>query len=116
MVDGTNTRNSQRMRKRDKDLETWQCTYLLVKGEYAYDRDFHKSVQAISKRIGVDIRTVRERLKTGHKNRFRGEFFNLLNEAHFRFPDGTINQPTAGVISSTVDSERQIQFGLKLIF
>ncbi len=47
---------------------------------------------------------------------FRGEFFNLLNEAHFSFPNGTINQPTAGVISSTVDSARQIQFGLKLIF
>lgn len=44
------------------------------------------------------------------------EFFNLLNEAHFSFPDGTINQPTAGVISSTADSARQIQFGLKLIF
>jgi len=46
----------------------------------------------------------------------RGEFFNLLNEAHFSFPNGTIIQPTAGVISSTVDSAPQIQFGLELIF
>ena len=47
---------------------------------------------------------------------FRGEFFNLLNQAHFAFPNATIGQPTTGVISSTLDSARQIQFGLKLIF
>lgn len=47
---------------------------------------------------------------------FRGEFFNLANEAHFLFPNATIGQPTTGVISQTVDSARQIQFGLKLIF
>ena len=47
---------------------------------------------------------------------FRAEFFNLLNQAHFAFPNGTIDQPTAGVVSQTVDSARQIQLGLKLIF
>lgn len=47
---------------------------------------------------------------------FRAEFFNMLNEAHFGFPNATINQPTTGVISQTVDSARQIQFGLKLVF
>lgn len=47
---------------------------------------------------------------------FRTEFFNMTNEAHFSFPNATVNQPTAGVISQTVDSARQIQFGLKLLF
>lgn len=47
---------------------------------------------------------------------FRAEFFNFLNDAHFLFPNATVNQPTAGVISQTSDSARQIQFGLKLIF
>lgn len=47
---------------------------------------------------------------------FRTEIFNFLNEAQFLFPNGTINQPTAGVISQTATSARQIQFGLKLVF
>lgn len=47
---------------------------------------------------------------------FRGEFFNFLNEAQFLFPNATINQPTAGVISQTATSARQIQFGLKVLF
>ena len=34
----------------------------------------------------------------------------------FNFPNGTINDADASGISSTADSARQIQFGLKLIF
>ena len=55
---------------------------------------------ALSERMRIDFRT--EILMT--------------NEAHFAFPNATINQPTTGVISQTVDSARQIQFGLKFIF
>jgi len=47
---------------------------------------------------------------------FRTEIFNFLNEAQFLFPNGTINQPTVGVISQTATSARQIQFALKLVF
>ncbi len=49
---------------------------------------------------------------------FRAEFFNVFNEAHFNFPNGTINRPAGGRISSTMECcpARQIQFGLKLIF
>ncbi len=49
---------------------------------------------------------------------FRAEFFNLFNEAHFNFPNGTINRPAGGRISSTSECcpARQMQFGLKLIF
>jgi len=47
---------------------------------------------------------------------FRAEFFNLLNEAQFLFPAAAVNQPTAGIISQTATSARQIQFGLKLVF
>ncbi|MSV28610.1 MAG: TonB-dependent receptor [Bryobacterales bacterium] len=67
--------------------------------------------------VNVDL-TIARTLRITDRLRldFRGEFFNMLNEAHFAFPNGTINQPTAGVISQTVDSARQIQFGLKLIF
>jgi len=65
---------------------------------------------------------------------FRAEFFNILNHTNFATPNPvvfssgpsqgtTANQtasvvasPTAGVITSTATSSRQIQFGLKLLF
>ncbi len=54
---------------------------------------------------------------------FRGEMFNLLNHPNFGLPSGlttftnaTTLSPTAGVISTTVTTSRQIQFGLKFIF
>jgi hypothetical protein len=47
---------------------------------------------------------------------FRSEFFNLFNTAHFAFPNTVVNTSSAGTISTTASSARQIQFGLKLIF
>lgn len=54
---------------------------------------------------------------------FRSEFFNVLNHTNYNNPiptvftssAGTIN-PTAGRITSTSTTSRQIQFGLKLTF
>jgi Carboxypeptidase regulatory-like domain len=54
---------------------------------------------------------------------FRGEFFNILNRANFGTPNpvvfssaSTIPAPTAGLITSTSTTSRQIQFGLKLLW
>ena len=52
---------------------------------------------------------------------FRAEFFNMLNHANFGTPNATVFSsgaisPTAGLITSTTTTSRQIQFGLKLIF
>jgi carboxypeptidase family protein len=52
---------------------------------------------------------------------FRAETFNLLNRANFNVPalsvfSGTAINPSAGIITSTGTTSRQIQFGLKLIF
>jgi len=54
---------------------------------------------------------------------FRAEFFNLANRANFGTPNAvvftsasTVPSPTAGVITATSTTSRQIQFGLKLLW
>ncbi len=52
---------------------------------------------------------------------FRAELFNLLNRANFNQPNAVVFtptgvSPTAGVITSTSTTSRQIQFGLKLLW
>ncbi|MGH9557889.1 MAG: hypothetical protein ACRD30_01520 [Bryobacteraceae bacterium] len=54
---------------------------------------------------------------------FRGEVFNVLNRVNFNAPNPIVftaatggPSPTAGVITSTTTTSRQIQFGLKLLF
>jgi Carboxypeptidase regulatory-like domain/TonB-dependent Receptor Plug Domain/TonB dependent receptor len=57
---------------------------------------------------------------------FRAEVFNLLNRANFQVPplvNGTdifdssaARNPTAGLLTSTTTSSRQLQFGLKVIW
>jgi hypothetical protein len=52
---------------------------------------------------------------------FRTEAFNLLNRTNFASPNalvfsGTTISPSAGLITATVTTSRQIQFGLKLVF
>ncbi|HZU28751.1 MAG TPA: carboxypeptidase-like regulatory domain-containing protein [Bryobacteraceae bacterium] len=52
---------------------------------------------------------------------FRAEVFNLLNRANFNTPNAVTFtpagvSPTAGVITSTSTTSRQIQFGVKLLW
>lgn len=52
---------------------------------------------------------------------FRAEFFNVLNHANFGPPNTTVFSSgaissSAGLITTTATTSRQIQFGLKLIF
>jgi len=61
--------------------------------------------------------TVSERVSL----QFRAEFFNVLNRANFGTPNPTVFSngaisASAGLITATSTTSRQIQFGLKLIF
>ncbi len=52
---------------------------------------------------------------------FRAEFFNILNRANFNSPNAVVFtpsglSPTAGLITSTATTARQIQLGLKLLW
>jgi hypothetical protein len=52
---------------------------------------------------------------------FRAELFNILNRANFNTPNAIVftptgASPTAGVITSTSTTARQVQFGLKLLW
>ena len=52
---------------------------------------------------------------------FRAEFFNVLNHTNLGAPNSTVFSggaisPSAGLITATATTSRQIQFGLKLIF
>ena len=58
-----------------------------------------------------------ERLKL----QFRAEIFNLLNRANFNMPNEVAFtpsgiSPTAGAITSTTTTSRQVQFGLKVLW
>jgi hypothetical protein len=57
------------------------------------------------------------------KMQFRSEFFNVFNHTNFNVPNPVVfasstggPSPTAGVITATSTTSRQIQFGLKLMW
>lgn len=47
---------------------------------------------------------------------FRAEAFNVLNQPTFAAPNATIGSSSAGVVTSTLNSNRILQFALKLVF
>jgi hypothetical protein len=64
-------------------------------------------------------------LGSGGQVQFRFEVFNVLNRANFATPDRTVfaaaaaNEAplaTAGRITRTITSARQLQFGVKVLF
>jgi hypothetical protein len=69
----------------------------------------------------VDISLMKNTAITqGVTLQFRTEFFNALNHANFGPPNATVfsggaSSASAGLITTTATTSRQIQFGLKLI-
>jgi hypothetical protein len=65
-----------------------------VNGDWALYKEF---------RIGEQMRL-----------QFRSEAYNAFNNTHLRNPVNTVDTPTAGKITGTIDAMRQLQFGLRL--
>ena len=55
-------------------------------------------------------------LNEASKIEFRFEAFNFFNRSHFGLPGLSIGNVNAGVIGGTAQDNRQLQFGLKLLF
>ena len=70
----------------------------------------------------VDMALLKDtRISEGTRMQFRAEVFNVLNHANFALPAASVftasgRNATAGQITSTTTTARQIQFGLKFIF
>ena len=72
----------------------------------------------------IDIAVVKEtQLREGKSVQFRAEMFNLPNRANFGSPSSGIFNNTTGIpsatagrITSTSTTARQIQFALKVVF
>jgi hypothetical protein len=72
----------------------------------------------------IDVSVLKNTSITERTNlQFRAEFFNVLNRANFATPNpvvfasgSAVPVSTAGVISATSTTSRQIQFGLKLLW
>ena len=70
----------------------------------------------------LDLSLVKAIAATERMNlQFRSEFFNILNHTNLGTPNAIVFSsgavsPSAGLITTTATTSRQIQFGLKLIF
>jgi hypothetical protein len=70
--------------------------------------------------VNTDFSVIKHfNIREGFRIDFRSEFFNLFNHAQFALPGNgvtDVNSSTFGVINSTVNNPRVIQFGLKAAF
>jgi hypothetical protein len=74
--------------------------------------------------VEIDLSLAKKFLFTERVNlQFRAELFNIFNHTNLNNPNPVVltsatsgPSPTAGVITSTTTSSRQIQFGLKLLW
>ena len=65
----------------------------------------------------LDVSLFREFSFTESKRlEFRAEAFNVTNTPVFAMPDNNITDSNFGVVSSTANTERQLQLALKFYF
>jgi hypothetical protein len=56
------------------------------------------------------------KVREGMRLQFRAESFNTFNHPHFQGPHSTVGDSNFGIITSTVNSPRELQLALKLYF
>jgi hypothetical protein len=56
------------------------------------------------------------KVREGMRLEFRAESFNTFNHPHFQGPNANVGSSDFGIISSTVNSPRELQLALKLYF
>jgi hypothetical protein len=56
------------------------------------------------------------RISEARRLQFRAEFFNITNHPVFNAPGTNIDQGSGGQVSSTLNSNRIIEFALKFFF
>lgn len=61
-------------------------------------------------------RNFRMPINEGSRLEFRAEAFSLFNTPQFGIPGATLDTPNFGVIGGTAAPNRQLQFGLRLLF
>ena len=67
--------------------------------------------------INLDFSTAKNfRIREGHQLEFRFEAFNVPNHPNWGLPNGAVNSPSFGKVTSTATDMRDMQFGLKYIF
>jgi len=67
--------------------------------------------------VNLDVLVGRNfRITESKRLEFRAEFFNFTNSVHFARPNLTVNLAQGGRITGTQAPNRQVQFGLRLVF
>lgn len=56
------------------------------------------------------------RVKEGTRVEFRGDAFNLANHPQFNYPGLTVTSASFGVVSGVMNTPRQMQLALKIVF
>ncbi len=76
--------------------------------------------QSNLRQMGIDawdLSAVKKtRIVEGQELEFRAEFFNIANHARFAAPDTTVGDPIFGVVTSTANHPRLVQFALRYNF
>jgi hypothetical protein len=87
-----------------------------VPAQYTYGNG-GRNILLAQRLIQVDLSVMKEFLFTETRRlEFRAEFFNIGNHAVFAAPTTTINLSSGGQVASTLNSNRIIEFALKLSF
>jgi hypothetical protein len=99
-----------------RSLEPNATNAFAVPAQYSYGNS-GRNILLAQRLIQVDLSLMKEFPFTETRRlEFRSEFFNIANHAVFAAPTTTINLASGGQVGSTLNSNRILEFALKLYF